>query len=85
VANAETIIAFKGRLDKDAAAAVQAKYGDKLTETLNILVKSGLAPTPQAALMKLIGVEYDALLMGNPEIKIAMTKATGGILSGGVS
>jgi hypothetical protein len=85
VANAETIIAFKGRLDKDAAAAVQAKYGDRLTETINTLVKSGLAPTPQAALKKLIGVEYDALLIGNPEIKIALTKATGGILSGGVS
>ncbi len=83
-ANAETIIAFKGRIDKKAAAAVQAKYGDKLTETINTLMKSGLASTPQAALQLLTAKEYDAILMGNPEIKIALTKATGGILSGGV-
>ena len=82
LASAEEILAFRGRLMKDAAAAVQAQYGDKLPFTIDLMVKQGLAPTPQKAMERLLEVQYNVMLNGHPEIKIALTKATGGLTLG---
>ena len=82
LASAEEILAFRERLMKDAEARVQALYGDKLPLTIGYLVEKGLAPTPQKALERLRQTEYDTMLNSSPEIKIALTKATGGLTLG---
>ena len=82
LASAEETLAFRERLMKDAEARVQALYGDKLPLTIGYLVEKGLAPTPQKALERLRQTEYDTMLNSSPEIKIALTKATGGLTLG---